>query len=35
MENEIKAIIIKLLDNDINVDTLDLIVRLLVSECGD
>lgn len=35
MENEIKAIIIKLLDNDINVDTLDLIVRLLVSECSD
>ena len=29
-----KKLIIKLLDNDINVDTLDLIVRLLV-ECID
>lgn len=34
MENEMKKLIIKLLDNDINVDTLDLIVRLLV-ECID
>lgn len=35
MNIETKALIIKLLDNDINVDTLDLIVRLLVSECSD
>lgn len=34
MENEMKKLIIKLLDNDINVDTLDLIIRLLV-ECID
>ena len=33
METELKARIAKLLTNEIDIDTLDLIIRLLVSEC--
>ena len=35
MEDELKLRIAKLLESEVDVETLDLIIRLLVSECDE